>query len=73
MAVVRFECVETGRALETQLTSDEDTLRLFREPGLQTECCFCNGLHRWRMLAHQWIKSDLNVERGVKGTARFLS
>ena len=72
MAVVRFECVATGRTLETRLTSDEDTLRLFREPGLKTECCFCDGQHRWRMVGYQWIRSDLNVEPTPKGTARFL-
>jgi len=72
MAVIRFSCAATGRVVETKLKSEDDTLNLFRDPGLRTKCCFCTGHHHWRLVHHQWMESDWAVEFAPKVNSQYL-
>jgi hypothetical protein len=60
MTLIRFACTVTGHVLETELKSDNDTLKVFREHGLWSRCCFCAGSHRWE-LSRKLIQSEIVV------------
>jgi hypothetical protein len=66
MTVIRFACTVTGHVLETDLKSDSDTLKVFREHGLWSKCRFCTGSHRWE-LSTKLIQSKILV-RAVRRT-----
>lgn len=49
-ASVQFSCAVTGRNLETELSTDQRNLVMFRQGKMSMLCSFCGGLHYWRLI-----------------------